>query len=353
MIKDEKFIPGQVVWETTLRCNLKCLHCGSSAGKARPNELTTKEAIQLCKDLAKLNTQEVCLMGGEPFLRKDWHIIAKQVKDLNMKLLVISNGYNINKDIISKLVELEPYSVSTSLDGATAKTHDYIRGVNGSFDKVMEYISLSKEADLPTTVITTVSKLNLKELPMLRDFLLNKRIAWQIQVATPEGRFINKYALSKEEYYSVALFIASMKNKYSSKEIPVIGAHCFGYHSQHLPWLGLYPGWNGCQAGISVLSIKSNGNVVGCLSISNAYIEGNIRKRSIIDIWNDPNAFAYNRKFKVEYLGDNCIGCKYGETCKGGCMGMSIGFTDKPYNHPYCFYKIEPELLKKTNEKNM
>ena len=161
MIKDEKFIPGQVVWETTLCCNLKCLHCGSSAGKARLNELTTKEAIQLCKDLAELNTQQVCLMGGEPFLRKDWHIIAKQVKDQNMKLLVISNGYNINKDIISKLVELEPHSVSTSLDGATAKTHDYIRGVNGSFDKVMEFVSLSKEADLPTTIITTVSKLNL------------------------------------------------------------------------------------------------------------------------------------------------------------------------------------------------
>jgi len=344
----QKYIPGQVVWETTLRCNLKCLHCGSSAGKARPNELTTKEALQLCNDLAELKTDGVCLMGGEPFLRKDWHIIAKQIKDLGMKLLFISNGYNISKEIISKLKELSPHSVSTSLDGAKAETHDYIRGVNGSFEKVMKYISLSKKENLPTTIITTVSKLNLKELPEIRDIILNKQIAWQIQIATPEGRFTNKFALSKEEYYSVALFIASMKKKYSVKELPVIGAHCFGYHSQHLPGLGLYQGWDGCQAGISILSIKSNGDVIGCLSTPEAYIEGNIRNKSIIEIWNDPNAFAYNRKFKVEKLGENCKDCKYGVTCKGGCLGMSYGFTNKPHNHPYCFYKIEPELLQKS-----
>jgi len=333
------------VWELTLRCNLKCLHCGSSAGKIREDELTTEEALKLCEDLAALKTKEVCLMGGEPFLRKDWHIIGKKICDLGMKLMVISNGYNNNKDIIAKLAELDPHAVSTSLDGATAEVHDYIRSVKGSFNKVMEYISLSQEAGLPTTVITTVSKINLKELPGIRDFLLGKRIAWQIQVATPEGRFPKKYALSKEEYYSVALFIASLQKKYKKGELPVIGAHCFGYHSRRFPSLGLYPVWMGCPAGIVVLSIKSNGDIIGCLAAPNTYIEGNIRERSIIDIWNDPNAFAYNRKFKIEDLGENCKDCTFGETCRGGCTGLSMGFTSKPHNHPYCFYKIEPELL--------
>ncbi len=342
-----KYTPGQIVWETTLRCNLKCLHCGSSAGKARPNELSTKESVQLCKDLAEINTQEVCLMGGEPFLRKDWHIIAKQINELNMKLLIISNGYNIDKDIISKLVKLELHSVSTSLDGATAKTHDYIRGVTGSFDKVIKYISLSTKANLPTTVITTINKLNLKDLPKLRDFLLNKNIAWQIQVATPEGRFSKKFSLTKEEYYSVALFIADMKRKYTPKELPVVGAHCFGYHSKYLPALGLSPEWNGCKAGISILSIKSNGDVVGCLAIPDVKIEGNVREKSIIEIWNDSNSFAYNRKFKTKKLGINCRDCKYSQTCRGGCTAFSVGFTNKYHNHPYCFYKIESELFLK------
>ena len=78
--------PYKGVWELTLRCNAHCLHCGSSAGKSRSEELTTTEALKVCKDLAELNTKGVCLMGGEPFLRKDWPIIAKQIRDLNMKL---------------------------------------------------------------------------------------------------------------------------------------------------------------------------------------------------------------------------------------------------------------------------
>ncbi len=339
----QKYIPKQVVWELTLKCNLKCIHCGSSAGKPRPNELSLRESLKLCRDLAEINANEVCFMGGEPFLQKEWYKLGKEVKDLGMKLLLISNGYMVNSDIISKLVKLQPYGVSTSLDGATAETHDHIRGVHGSFKKVMEFISLSRKVDLPTTVITTVNKLNFKELPKIKDFLLDKNIAWQIQTAAPEGRFSKKFALSKEEFYSAGLFIASLQKKYKRKELPVIGAHCFGYHSRHIPCLGLYAQWMGCQAGISILSIKSDGDVIGCLATPDRYIEGNIRKKSIVDIWNDPDAFAYNRKFKLEYLGENCKGCKFGETCKGGCMGMSTAFTDIPHNHPYCFYRIESE----------
>jgi radical SAM protein with 4Fe4S-binding SPASM domain len=344
MADTKKYIPYQVVWETTLRCNLKCIHCGSSAGTARPNELTTDEGMKLIRDLAEINAREICFMGGEPFLRKNWYELAREVRALGMKFLVISNGFIVDEKIISKLVTLEPYAVSASLDGGTAKTHDHIRGVKGSFKKVMNYISLSKKANLPTTVITTVSKLNYKELPLIRDFLLNKSIAWQIQVCAPEGRFPQKLTLSKEEYYAVGAFIASMQKIYSRKELPVIGAHCFGYRSDFIPCLGLYPKFIGCQAGITILSIKSNGDVIGCLSTPEEYIEGNIRKRSIIDIWNDPDAFAYNRKFKKEDLGENCSDCRYGESCKGGCMGMSTALTGKPHNDPYCFYKIEKNL---------
>ena len=339
--KKVEYEPVQVVWETTLRCNLNCIHCGSVAGKARINELSTKEGLKLIKDLTKIGTKELCFMGGEPFLRKDWFELAKETKNSGIKFLVISNGYNINENIINKLVKIDPWAVSTSLDGAKAETHDYIRGRKGSFDKVMKYISLSREADLPTTVITTVSKLNYKELPAIKDMLLNRFIAWQIQLATPHGRFRKEYALSKREFYEVGKLIASFQKKYSRKELPVIGAHCLGYHSKYIPCLGLYPEFNGCQAGITILSIRSSGDVTGCLATQNEYIEGNIRKKSIIEIWNDPDAFSYNRKFKNQFLGDNCKNCEHSLICKGGCLGTSLGLTGKPFNNSYCFYQIE------------
>ena len=36
-----------MVWEITLRCDLACTHCGSRAGKARPDEISTAEALDL------------------------------------------------------------------------------------------------------------------------------------------------------------------------------------------------------------------------------------------------------------------------------------------------------------------
>jgi hypothetical protein len=46
--------PIYVVWELTLACDLACRHCGSRAGKARPDELTTEECLELVRQMAAL-----------------------------------------------------------------------------------------------------------------------------------------------------------------------------------------------------------------------------------------------------------------------------------------------------------
>jgi MoaA/NifB/PqqE/SkfB family radical SAM enzyme len=64
--------PVYVVWEITLACNLKCVHCGSRAGHARQNELSTAECIEVIEQLAELGTREISIIGGEAFARRDW-----------------------------------------------------------------------------------------------------------------------------------------------------------------------------------------------------------------------------------------------------------------------------------------
>ncbi|MDI6826121.1 MAG: radical SAM protein [Candidatus Aenigmarchaeota archaeon] len=328
------------VWETTLNCNLNCLHCGSKAGYKRRSELNTKEALKLCKDLAELNCFNVCLMGGEPFLRKDWLKIAKEVKNLGMELSLVSNGLILDK-FLNDLIELEPYVVGVSIDG-TSKTHNKIRGLNNSFEKAFESLTLMRENDIEATAITTVHKLNFKDLPALLDLFLGRGLGWQIQLAIPIGRFNKKYLLSEEEFYSVALFMTSSRIKHFG-EISIAGGHCFGYNSRFLP----NAKWNGCQAGINVIGIESNGDITGCLSMGGGFVEDNIRNKSLIDIWNDENAFSYNRNFDKNKLGENCKDCKYWARCKGGCNATSYSLTSKFHNDPYCFFKIENNFLQK------
>ena len=342
MINEKDYKPSQVVWEITLKCNLNCLHCGSSAGKARENELTTKEALKLCNDLAEIGFKGIGLMGGELFLRKDWEIISREIKDLGMAVSTVTNGFFNPHKIIPKLVKLQVDCVTVGFDG-TEKIHDQIRGVNGSFQKALDFMRASRVAGLVTNAITTVHKMNLHDIKnMIRLILDEEGLDWQIQEAVPIGRFSDEFGLSEEEIYSLGVFIANLQKKYSKDR--VIGSHSLGFHSQFIPNLSFYPKWKGCYAGRSVLGIRSDGAVKGCEMLPDKYIEGFVRERSIVDIWNDPNAFSYNRKFKKEDLGPLCKDCKHGETCRGGCMTRSVIMTNKPHNDPRCFYRIEQKL---------
>ncbi len=77
---DARHEPLLAVWELTLRCDLACRHCGSRAGRARPDELTTDECLDLVRQLAELGTREVAIIGGEAYLRDDWLEIVAAVK---------------------------------------------------------------------------------------------------------------------------------------------------------------------------------------------------------------------------------------------------------------------------------
>jgi radical SAM protein with 4Fe4S-binding SPASM domain len=340
-----KHVPLSVAWELTLSCNMKCMHCGSSAGDTRTHELTTHEALELCTQLAELRAKYINLTGGEALLRKDWYMIGKEIRDLGMEVSILSNGLILDEKIISELRTVGVYAIALSLDGGTAETHDSIRGVPGSFEKCLSSLEKLQKENLPATVITTVHKGNVKELPKIRDLIFGKTKAWQIQIAVPIGRFPIDFILTKEEFYAVALFIASTRKRYSIKELAVMGAHSIGYHSQVLRNTMVSPVWNGCQAGMSVLGIQSDGGIKGCLSLPDSFIEGNIRHRRLADIWDDPHAFSYNRNCKESDLINQCAACRYGKTCKGGCTTVSASLTGAPHNDPYCLYFLERKLL--------
>ena len=70
MLKN-KYTPVSAIWEITLDCNMHCMHCGSSAGNARLNELSTKEALDVCKVLNQLGTlMAIPVLSNDLFIKK-------------------------------------------------------------------------------------------------------------------------------------------------------------------------------------------------------------------------------------------------------------------------------------------
>ncbi|MFX0114265.1 MAG: radical SAM protein [Candidatus Hodarchaeota archaeon] len=332
------YTPNSAIWETTLRCNFSCSHCGSDAGLSRARELDTSEGLSLIRDLAEISCKNVCLMGGEPFLRPDWERLAQEVIDYGMELSFVSNGWFV-QDIIPALTKLEPMVVGISLDG-NQEIHDTIRQAD-SFKRAMKSLLSLRENNIEATAITTVSKRNYNCLPYLRRVLAGREIGWQIQVAVPMGRFDQDFLISPEEFYALGLFLVDSRKRYGLRNLPIAGGHCLGYYSYAIPGSRL---WTGCVAGKETIGIASDGGIRGCLAIPSTQTIANIRTTPLREIWEDDRSFPFTRLFDKTMLGANCQDCPHGEICKGGCSSMSYGLTGRFNNNPYCFYRIERAL---------
>src|ERR687889_200818 len=92
------FTPVHAVWEITLACDLKCQHCVSRAGKRRPDELSTEECLDLVRQMARLGTREVTLIGGEAYLRRDWLQIIREITDQGMNCTLQTGGLHLTEE---------------------------------------------------------------------------------------------------------------------------------------------------------------------------------------------------------------------------------------------------------------
>lgn len=136
--------PTYLMFFITSRCNAKCRHCfyWESIEAPKRNELTLDEIEKVSQSLG--NLAQLTLTGGEPFLRGDIPEISKIFAKNNKVLLITVPTNGLLPERIGKLLPqmLEGcpntfFRISLSVDGIGDK-HDYIRGVKGNFDKVIQ-----------------------------------------------------------------------------------------------------------------------------------------------------------------------------------------------------------------------
>lgn len=332
-------LPIVVGWELTLSCNLRCRHCGSTAGQARRKELTLAESLAICDQFPELLVQRVDFSGGEPLLNPHWATIAAHLQDLGIRIEMITNGLGLSPNVVAQMPEVGVKSIGVSLDGMEA-THNYIRSNPDAFQRSVAGMERARAAGLILTALTTANALNLAELPALFDLCVALGVAaWQIQPIVPfgRGREAQELLLDEEGYLRLGDFIEEWTPRGTAAGMQLVTADSMGYYAafETCP-----DPWRGCSAGLACCAITSDGLVKGCLSLPNTFIEGDLRERDLWDIWFDPQAFAYNRHFKAEQLGDNCRECDRADECQGGCSSKSYALTGAFHNDPLCYYRL-------------
>ena len=322
------------VWEITLACPFRCAYCGSGGGKARDNELTTAECVDVARQLAALGCRRVSLIGGEVFLRDDWEIIASALTSRGVRVCIITNGYRMTPDVLAALRRVGAESVAVSIDGPRA-VHDAFRQA-GSFERAIAAVDALTGAGIPTSVITTLRADNAPALPRLYALLRPYPIfAWQLQACSPMGN-AGRNVDVRFDMQSVLAWICAVRD---DAPFAVGAADNLGYYTPQEPFLRGSDGvcFTGCGAGLTAIGIDSVGNVRGCESMYDArFNEGNLRERSLLDIWTDPDAFAYNRKFDPSMLRDPCKSCPHGAVCAGGCRSYNWFAAGQLYANPLC-----------------
>ena len=160
-----------VVWNTTRRCNLNCVHCYSkSENKIYPNELTTEEAKAFVKDLAEFGVKVLLFSGGEPLLRHDLFEVARFASDQGLRAVLSTNGTLITESVAGQLKNAGFSYVGISLDGI-GETNNKFRGKKEAFELAVEGIRNCLKAEVKTGLRFTVTKYNFKDLPEIFDLI--------------------------------------------------------------------------------------------------------------------------------------------------------------------------------------
>ncbi len=335
-----------IVWELTLRCNARCMHCGSSAGSDRPDNLSEEENLRICDELAEAKCRKVTLIGGEVFLNPSWRKIVQRLSEHGIYVAIVTNGLFLDEEKIKFFASNKTECIGISLDGATAESHDKIRNVHGIFDRIFSMKGLLKKYKIPVVAISTITNLNILELPKLFKLLSHSFFdGWQIQIGSPYGRMHENLGLSELEYYIVGIFIALAQHRIKRKAFEVFGMHDIGYYSDVIPQsvnISKYD-WNGCPAGKYVMGIRSNGMVTGCLSIYNDdFLEADLRKKSVKDIWCDPDFCSWNRRYnRSKKLTGYCQECPFSTVCCAGCSSIADSYYNTMGENRLCFRFIE------------
>ena len=340
------FVPVHAVWEITLACDLKCHHCGSRAGKRRADELTTDECLDLVRQLARMGTREITLIGGEAYLRRDWLQIIREIRDCGMDCTMQSGGLNLTADRIKSAVNAGLQGLGVSIDGLR-ETHDRLRGVKGSYDAAFKALRLIRKYGITSSVNTQITSLVIPQLRELMNLFIEAgATGWQVQLTVAMGRAADNPELLLQPYEMLELMplLTELYREGADRGFLLQPGNNIGYFGPYESvWRGsgddrIY--WSSCNAGQNTLGIEADGTIKGCPSLAtSAYSGGNIRDLSFEQIWRESDELNINRGRTNDGLWGFCGSCYYADVCKAGCTWTTHSLFGRAGNNPYCHHR--------------
>ncbi|MBI3954253.1 MAG: radical SAM protein, partial [Chloroflexi bacterium] len=192
-----------VVWNSTRRCNLHCVHCYISAvGEADPEELDTGWALKVLDQLADYRIPVLLLSGGEPLARPDALGIASYAASKGLRVGLSTNGTLLTRPVVQQLRKSKVAYIGISIDGPEA-LNDKFRGSRGAFRLALEGIRNALAEGFRVSLRFTLTSYNHRHLGEVFDLVeregLPRLCIYHLAYAGRGARISSRADLSHEE----------------------------------------------------------------------------------------------------------------------------------------------------------
>lgn len=329
-------------WHITDLCDQRCKHCYiySNAGQTVRPELGLPDLRSILRNY--LNMCEalkvapyIFVTGGDPLLYHDIWGFLELLSERQIPFSILGNPFHLTEDVGRRLKELGCQKYQMSLDGLR-QTHDTIRKP-GSFEATLEKIGILKSSGLKAVIMTTVSKDNIREIPELIRVVVEWRVdSYAFARYCPTHKDSDKL-VTPEEYRGLLQQCWELFQDYKdSGTLFSLKDHLwvpFLHESGFFPLVENKENLilEGCNCGISNLTILANGDVYACRRFES--LVGNALADSLEHVFLSSQMEFYRDydKFKI------CSGCKYLCYCRG-CPAVGYGLTEDFYGKdPQCW----------------
>lgn len=258
--------PFIVTYSFTRLCNLKCRHCYSNGGKKGEHELSPDKARDVVKQVADAGSHIIIFDGGEPLMREDIYELIRLAKSFGLNTVLGTNGTLITPSVAEKLLDAGLDHCAVSLDGATCKTHEWLRGVEGCFEKAVNGARLIRKTGIPLQINACLHSRNQHEL---QDII---RLAESLKADAVQLFLYVRAGRESPDIMPPSLSPDAFENVESSIDLHIIGTTQHGRSRC-------------CGAADKVCCILNDGTVYPCMLLPVSL--GNVMQNALSDIWNN------------------------------------------------------------------
>jgi len=318
-------------WESTLRCNLRCTHCGSSCEARSPvRELETAQVKAILDTIARdfdARRIFVSITGGEPLLRPDLFDVVAHMSRLGMRSCIVTNGTLLDADAARRLHDAGMRTVTVSVDGLE-REHDEVRG-RGTWRKAIAALGVARRAAFRTVeAVTCVRPANVGSLAEIEKTVREAGAGrWRVITVDRMGRGGSQGLwLGPAEVRQLLEFVRRRRDELRrAGDRFDVRFSCGGFLGVDSE-LRVRPRNGQCFAGLCVASILCDGAVGACPSLPRDWAQGSALERRFSDIWR--TEFRRHRDPSWRRPGP-CEGCQWFASCLGGGLHERLAQPDE------------------------